>query len=123
MNISTYLESRFVGSQIALNDSAQNQCQTPSGVAENQALKVLMWTHLSLWTVFHLFAVIFRWGAIQCRLAQPPKEAREIASDYYEGQARAQAARAKLAATVQADLQKESFPPKTTDEAEIKAMH
>lgn len=123
MNLSSYLESRFVQSQITLNEAGRQQSQTPSGVGENQALRVIMWTHLLCFTVFHLFAVLFRFVAIQLHLAQPLKPARELATDHFERQAKVNAANRKLAEAVQADLANGKAEPKPTDESEIKAMH
>lgn len=111
MNLSEFLESRFVSSQISQGEAATSQNQTPAGVGENQALRALMWLHLFAFTVFYFFATLFKFVAIQCRLAAEPKKARDIATHYFESQSRAQAINQKIAQETIANLSKEPVQP------------
>lgn len=77
MNISEYLQSRFVQSQTILHTK-----QTTSEHAKNHAILAWMWIALKIATAFYFLSILMNYFAVLFHIAEKPRAARDIARDY-----------------------------------------
>lgn len=100
MNFFKYLESRFVSSQIAINNKAV--ASATSGVAVNKSFRAWMWLSLQLMTIIHFLLLPFHYLGVVLHMVAPPRSAAQQMQELQDEQK----AKAEIAAKVQADLMK-----------------
>ena len=94
MNFFKYLESRFVSSQIAINNKQVSSATT--GVAQNKAFRAWMWVCLQIMTIWHVLLVPAHYVGVALHLIAPPKTAAQLMQDEQEKQKRSEEFAKKL---------------------------
>lgn len=100
MNFFKYLESRFVSSQLAINNKQISSAT--SGVSLNKAFRIWMWFSLQFMTILHVLLLPFHYLGVVLQILPAPRAAAQVIQDQQDKQKAGE----ELAKKISADILK-----------------